>query len=193
VIEAPPAGVVIPPGRPEWTSAEPNLTDSVHTIPVASGPYHRRSDADRALDENLVQAARDYIGEQLGSNLAATFITYDAQQIKSRFVKPANTYHDVANYSIGPMHENFALIEFGPEFRQEINHSWRHFRGESRLWQLGLFAGAGLLLIGSVYGYFRMDNATRGYYTGRLQFMTAAAILSVVGGGVLLARWIHWL
>jgi hypothetical protein len=61
------------------------------------------------------------------------------------------------------------------------------------LTQLGLFAGAGLLLIGSIFSYFRLDNATRGYYTGRLQFMTAASILAVIGGGIFAARWIHWL
>ena len=46
---------------------------------------------------------------------------------------------------------------------------------------------------GSVFSYFRLDNATRGCYTGRLQFLTAAAILAVIGGGVFAARWIHWL
>ena len=51
----------------------------------------------------------------------------------------------------------------------------------------------GLLLLASVFGYFRMDNATRGYYTGRLQFMTAAAILGIVGVGAILSQWIHWL
>jgi hypothetical protein len=44
-----------------------------------------------------------------------------------------------------------------------------------------------------MFGYFRVDNATRGYYTGRLQFLSAAAILAIVGAGVVLARWIHWL
>jgi hypothetical protein len=39
----------------------------------------------------------------------------------------------------------------------------------------------------------RLDNATRGYYTGRLQFMTAATILGVIGAGAVLAQWIHWL
>jgi hypothetical protein len=47
--------------------------------------------------------------------------------------------------------------------------------------------------LGSVFGYFRLDNATRGYYTGRLQFMAAAAILAIVGAGALLGRWITWL
>ena len=45
----------------------------------------------------------------------------------------------------------------------------------------------------AVFGYFRVDNATRGYYTGRLQFLSAAAILAIVGAGVFCARWIYWL
>ena len=59
--------------------------------------------------------------------------------------------------------------------------------------QTGLVSGAMLLLLTSVFGYFRLDNATRGYYTGRLQFMTAAAILAVVGAGVIAAQYITWL
>jgi len=66
-------------------------------------------------------------------------------------------------------------------------------RATSRLAQTGLLSGGVLLLLGSIFGYFRLDNATRGYYTGRLQFMTAAAILAVVGAGAVLAQWIHWL
>src|SRR5438094_603632 len=31
--------VEIPPGRPKWIGAEPNLRGKVHTIPVSSGPY----------------------------------------------------------------------------------------------------------------------------------------------------------
>src|SRR3954451_241620 len=38
-IEAVQETVEIPPGRPKWIGAEPNLRGKVHTIPVASGPY----------------------------------------------------------------------------------------------------------------------------------------------------------
>ena len=57
----------------------------------------------------------------------------------------------------------------------------------------GLFSGGVLLLVGSIFSYFRLDNATRGYYTGRLQFLMAAAILAIVGAGALVSRWIVWL
>ena len=116
-----------------------------------------------------------------------------ARSIRDRFIKPSNIYHEEITVSFGPMHQTHALLEFDAKFRKELDSRWAKVRGASRLSQLGLFAGAGLLFIGSIFGYFRLDNATRGYYTGRLQFMTAAAILAVVGAGALVAQWITWL
>jgi len=192
-IEAPAATVEIPPGRPKWVGAEPNLRGKIHTVPVSSGPYATDPQAKRALDEALVKATNEYIAEQLDSELAPTLLRYDARTIKERFVKEENRYHDVARYSVGWMHEHFALIEFGPDFRKELDARWTNVRATSRLAQTGLISGAALALLASVFGYFRLDNATRGYYTGRLQFMTAAAILAVVGAGAVIAQWIHWL
>jgi hypothetical protein len=187
--------VIVPPGRPEWVNAEPKLSGKVHTVAVASGPYKREGDSRRALDEELVKATHEYIAEQLGRDLATKFIRYDAKTIKRRFVKSDNLYHDEATYSdpIGPMHEYFALLEFDADFRRELDQKWNNVRATSRLTQTGLFAGAALLFLTSIFGYFRLDNATRGYYTGRLQFMTAAAILAIVGAGIFVARWIHWM
>jgi hypothetical protein len=194
---APSVTIHIPAGRPSWTSAEPVTTGKdLDTIPVGSGPYKRLSDARRALDRAIEAATNEYIRNHLGdSQLAPQLLRYDVQQIKSRFVKRENLYEDAPNFpdSVGEMHECFALLEFTPEFRAELDHGWATVRSTSRMTQLGLFAGAALLLLASVFGYFRLDNATRGYYTGRLQFLTAAAILAVIGAGVFAAQWIHWL
>lgn len=184
--------IEIPPGRPEWVGAEPNLSGKVHTISVASGPYATKKQSQAALDKALTKAMKDYVAEQLGSTTAARMITFDAGTIKRRFVKD-NTYHDEAKYSVGKMHENFALLEFDSKFRSELIRRWNQVRAKSRLASVAVFAGAALLLVASVFGYFRADNATRGYYTGRLQFMAAAAILAVVGFGTIINRSIPWL
>jgi hypothetical protein len=187
--------VEIPPGRPKWIGSEPNFRGKIHTIPVASGPYKTDSQSKRALNEALVKATNEYIAEQLGSELAPKLIRYDARTIHERFVKKENEYHDTARYSdpVGYMHEHFALLEFDTKFRNDLDSRWTKVRATSRLAQTGLVSGAALLLLASVFGYFRLDNVTRGYYTGRLQFMTAAAILAVVGVGAALSQWIHWL
>jgi hypothetical protein len=196
VLEVPPTDeVIIPPGRPAWVEQDPQTTSAgVHTIPVSSGPFKRHIDAIRGLDAALMNETSRYIADHIGSDLAPTFLRYDAATIRRDLVKPANIYEEkIVSPTTGDMNQIHALIEIDQSFRAQLDEQWQQVRATSRLTQLGLFAGAGLLLIGSIFSYFRLDNATRGYYTGRLQFLTAAAILAVIGGGVFAARWIHWL
>jgi len=187
--------IVIPAGRPEWVkTGKSDFSDpKVHKIYVTSDPYKEPHDAQRALDEALKRKTDEYIGDQLHSPLAAKFIPYDAQTIRDRFVK--QTYRETITFDdpIGPMQQLHAQLEFDEAFRNEISHHWAGRIAESRLYQVGLIAGASLLLLGSVFSYFRLDNATRGYYTGRLQFMTAAAILAVVAFGAVAAFHFTWL
>lgn len=194
-----PLDVVIPPGRPSWVESEPKRDGSVHTTAVKSGPYKRDSDARQALDKELEEQTAAYIAETLGSKLAKQFIWYDASQIKAELVARDKDngqyiYHEtIESPSVGSMEQYHALIEFSPGFQDRIRSQWDEVKAKSRLAQLGLIAGAAILLLGTVFSYFRVDTATRGYYTGRLQFLSAAAILAIVGAGVFLARWIHWL
>ena len=186
--------IVIPAGRPEWVKiAQSDLTGPVHKIYVTSDPYKLPRDAQHGLDEAMKRATDDYIADQLNSPLAAKFIPYDVESIRDRFVK--QTYHETVIFPepVGPMKQLHALLEFDQGFRDELRHHWAGRIAESRIYQVGLGAGAALLLLASVFGYFRLDNATRGYYTGRLQFMTAAAILAIVALGAAAAFRFTWL
>jgi hypothetical protein len=192
-IEVEPTGVIIPPGRPSWVESPPMHVGEVHTTAVSSQPFARLNDCWQALDKELVRATDEYIAEHLGQSFATQFVRYDAKTIRSRFVKPENMYHEQIVVSIGPMHQVHALLEFKPEFRAELDERWAQVTRYSRLSQVGLGSFALLALLSVVFGYFRLDNATRGYYTGRLQFLTAAAILAIVGVGVVAARWVVWM
>lgn len=185
--------VLIPPGRPDWVETASVRVGSVHSTAVNSGPFSLPIEAERELDQLLKAKTDEYIAEHLGSSLAPSFVGYDIVRIKRELIKPTNTYREQITVSVGPMHQSHALLEFSPEFRREIEHRWNQVKGTARLGQTGFVALGALLLLGTVFGYFRLDTATRGYYTGRLQFLAAAAILSVVGAGVVLARWVPWL
>jgi hypothetical protein len=181
----------IPAGRPEWISRN-IMVGAEHAIAVTSGPWATEAEADRELN-NVIKAKTDeYIAEQLGSMLAPQLIRYDAVAIKRELIHQP-IYREQGSFSVGPMHQAHALIEFGPDFRKKITDKWVDLTAYYRLMQTGLIAGGALLFLGTIFSYFRLDNATRGYYTGRLQFMTAAAILAIVGSGAVLARWIYWL
>jgi len=187
-----PEGPVIPPGRPEWVGKN-IMVGSEHSIAVCSGPWATEAEADRELDKIIKAATDEYIAEQLGSTLAPQLIRYDAPTIKRELIRQ-NIFHEQISVSIGPMQQAHALIEFGPEFRNHLQRRWTDLTANWRLAQTGLIACGALLFLGTIFSYFRLDNATRGYYTGRLQFLAAAAILAIVGSGAVLARWwIYWL
>jgi hypothetical protein len=153
-IEAPPDTIEIPPGRPDWIGKKPDYTGEIHIMSVASGPYARQQDAEKALDKVLVQATSKYISDQVGPR-AAQALRYDAKTIKKRFVKPDNTYRDVARYSVGPMHETFVRLEFGPDFRKEIKAKQRQVVASQRLEETGIAAASSLALLGAAFVFFR--------------------------------------
>ncbi|HEY2415178.1 MAG TPA: hypothetical protein VGI40_23240 [Pirellulaceae bacterium] len=181
--------IQIPAGRPDWIGQQPSSSGKIHTISIASGPYATNRESLQALDDAIVKATKEYIAEQLNSDLAAQLITYDARTIKRNFVKD-DTYHDEATYSVGKMHENFARLQFDQKFRTEIGRRWNQVRASGRLLQTGVFAGASLLVVASIFGYFRTDHVTRGHYNRRLQFLAATALITIAATATLALRFI---
>jgi hypothetical protein len=179
---------------PAWVGSEPVREGSIHTTAVSSDPYTTELEAEKALDAELEKQTDDYVEWVLGSKLAPKFIHYKADDIKRELVPADKTYADkVESPTVGLVHRRHALLEFKPEFRDRLKHEWNEIKAKWRLAQFGLVAGGAILFLATVFGYFRLDTATRGYYTGRLQFLSAAAILAIVGAGAVLARWIAWL
>lgn len=187
------SGVIIPEGRPTWVEAPPVREGAVHATSVCSDPFSTPSHAMHALDEKLQAATSEYIAEYLHSDLAPSLIRYNVSEIKQKLLSPQNVYQEEITVSIGKMHQVHAKLEFPANFREQLDRRWAELRATYRLAETGLISGGVLLLLATVFGYFRLDNATRGYYTGRLQFMAAAAILAIVASGAMFSRWIHWL
>lgn len=191
-VQASSTEVVIPPGRPDWVEKPPVEFGPTHTISVCSGPYNKQRDAERELDQLLKRQTDQYIANYLGSPLAPQFIRCELSQIKNELVRPSNVYHEQITVSIGPMQQVHALLEFSPDFRRQIEQRWQQVRAVSRLGQMALFAAGALLFLGTVFGYSRLDSATRGNQTGRLRFLAAAAIMTILAGSVFVAQCIPW-
>jgi hypothetical protein len=191
--DSPTQDVVIPPGRPAWVESEPAEAGDVYTWPVSSGVQLSKQACRRALDEKLQAATRQYLDQILGRNNASAWVDYDTPYIRAHLLRPENIYHEVIQTSVGPVHQSHGLLEFDDSFRQQSQERWSELRATSRLLQVGLGAGLVLGVVGAFFAFFRLDTATRGYYTRRLQLAVAGAILTMIAAGVLLARCIPWI
>lgn len=181
--------------RPSWIDEMPTREGEVHTQVVSSDPHVRIQDAYKALDAQLKEETDAYIRWYLASDTAPQIIDLDVRYIKQRLRNPQLEYTEIREYSVGPMRTTYARLDFDEQFRNEMDERWQNEVSRNRLLITALAGGGVFLLLLTVFAYFRLDTATRGYYTGRLQFLTIAAILALVAAGVMAVRWVgfQWL
>jgi hypothetical protein len=177
--------------RPDWLDADPSLEGDEHFVAIKGGPYAKARECERHLDAEILRATREYIDEYIGTPKASVLVAYNLDEIKDRLVE--SIFAEKLDTSVGIMNQVHARLRFDRGFRNELDDRWARIRAGSRLVQTGMGAAIVLLLIGILFSYFRLDTATKGYFTGRLQFAASAAILALVAASVLLARWIPWM
>jgi hypothetical protein len=199
------AGQPIVPARPEWVEAGESQQGDSKVVVVSSGPQAHLGECRPALDLELERVVGEYVdqylGQVYGNHFRPTqFINYSADYIRQELVDAGKTYDEKIQFSFGPMYQSHAQVAFTPQFRTVLDQQRAHLDKQwERLVVTGRLSGAalifGLLLafLAVVSGYFRLDTATRGFYTARLQFLATVAILVVIVAGVLLARNIHWM
>ncbi|MFW6171524.1 MAG: hypothetical protein ACODAD_13625 [Planctomycetota bacterium] len=175
--------------RPEWVDQPDQDVGQVHRISIASGPFSRLRHARKELYDNLKTATDEYINEVVGHPHAAEWVGYDEDEVRRRFVAPDHYYDEkVVSPSFGPMQQSHALLEFGPQFHQQIEQAWHDVMARAQLIKVALGSAAVLAALVLLFGYFKTDIATGGSYSGRLKFVTIAAILSLIAAGFVIAR-----
>ena len=98
-------------------------------------------------------------------------------------------YSEVVNSdTVGPMHQIHALLEIDDRARADIDRLWHNAVVTDRLWYTGAGAALVLALLGTFYGYLRLDLRTGGAQKGRLQ-LAATLVALIVAAGALMARW----
>ncbi len=201
---ATPGKPIIPP-RPEWVEAEPVNEGDSRAVVVSSGPQGHLGECQSALDAELERAVNQYIDEYLGQVYgdkfqASTLVNFPAKYIRDELVDDGKIYEEKIQFSFGPMYQSHAQVAFTPAFRAvldgervHLDKQWEQIVVAGRLTGAAIIFGLILALLAVVSGYFRLDTATRGFYTARLQFLATVAILAVIVAGVLLARNVHWM
>jgi hypothetical protein len=178
--------------RPEWLEALPKYDDGVLKVAVKAGPYFTARDCEPDLEREVNLAVADFVNQRAQAKHASNFIHFSLDELRRRDVV-REQFSEQLETSLGLMNQVHAQLAFDDAFAKEVDLRWSEIRSKSRLAQVGMGAGIIVLMLGTLFSYFRLDTATKGYYTGRLQFGTAGAILALVAASVLLAKLIPWM
>jgi hypothetical protein len=182
-----PENRVVIPQRPEWVGSKQTI-DDVFQQGVSSALELRPNQTRASLDQRLVQAVDDYIRQYLGNDQATMFIHYDAAEIRRLLADSSTEFSDVVETSAGKMHQSHVLLKITPEFRAALDARWQQVVQYARVLSTSGIALGVLVMLGMLFAYFRVDNATKGYYTRRLQMLLVAAILGVLAAGFLFTQ-----
>lgn len=169
--------------KPSWAGKPAKLERGVYRMSVPSGLYVTRLECERALDVAMHNAVAEYVENYLQVD-EARLVELDDRYIKNNIQK--DEYEETVVRSVGPMQQVVALLEFDDRVRAEITNRYRTVIVRMRLWTFGSGALAVLALIGTLFGYLKLDHLTQGHHRRRLQWAAAATILGVVAGAALI-------
>lgn len=169
--------------RPEWTQRHGWSQSPIRYRVVSSERWATREEALKDAVARAVPVAQEFAAE------ANPRITPSWQVpprvIYDRLVRDEHV--ETVDWTYGSMYRAHLLLELSPERRDNLISEWRQWVLERRLTQLGAGLGFVLICLSSVLGYLRLDEATRGYYSGWLR---AGLVATVAGSAAVLYTWI---
>lgn len=171
--------------RPGWVDEPARLDGNVYRVTVVSDPYITQDECIRSLDPKLAEVTRKYVSDLLGDE-AARGLNVEGEFVRERIVY--DQYAERYQSSVGPMWRVHANLRFDESVQRELRDHWRAAVLDRRLLLTGGGGLALLALLGTLFGYLKLDTATRGYYTRRLQLAAGVVILAIVALGVILAE-----
>ncbi len=183
--------------QPAWMSIPSEEALVRHQQVIASKLYFSSQETESDLDSAMEDAVSRYVNNYLGESNASLLIRHDTEFIRSNLVK--EQFEEVWNVKQfdKKMYRRHVLLDFNDSFRSRIDGEWRDVVQTSKVLTTGLGAFGLLGLMGVAFAYLRLDTVTKGRYSGRLQFVAAAAILALSAAGVLFANvnaeWLRWM
>jgi hypothetical protein len=164
----------------------PNWMDEPQGKQGSDGAYHKiasvelrrsRAECEEELPAELRKAVKQYIDQFLGDEGAAELVAMPVFDIHEHLIK--GQWEEHTSDILGPIVNLHTLLVFDGKANAEIKDRYQHARVAERLTSTGFGAGLLLGLLGTVFGYLKLDTLTRGYYSRRLQFAAGSVILAL--------------
>lgn len=188
--------LVVSPSKsaPAWVETPPAVEEvqgAVYIDTYAVGPYSTPAECVDPQREQLVQAIRKFLDDSqpagseemiyapdalLGPDAPLGMSTYELYQ---RFVK--DRYLTESDSSILPMYTLHTLVVIDERGGEELIERTIAKAHSEQLEKVGVLSCGVLGLLALAFGLLKLDESTKGYYTGRLLIGVPAAIMGVLG------------
>lgn len=160
--------------------------DGIPYVLITTKPHRTPQQAKNELDRLMLDAANERYKAAVSSPRVTFWYPLDLAYVRSELL-----VRDGERFL--PDHEGqfvgHALLGFDKPFETRL----RAVRVASRSMQIVAVGGATLALMMVAFAFLRLDRATRGLYTGRLQTWAVVACAVVVCVTGIVAYWIPWI
>ncbi|HEV3115762.1 MAG TPA: hypothetical protein VGY58_01835 [Gemmataceae bacterium] len=174
------AGRLRIPGHPPAQSAKARGQQQTHSW-IVPGFGVRESDAMQDGLRRARETVVSYLADQgvyLNWDLPASYI--EKHMVKN--VKPAED-KDVGVAGIEPVKQMDLYVELSPRDYQYFMKRESELRGQERMTMLGKVLAGVIAFLAVVAGYFRLEEATKGYYTAWLR-IGVLTLVAAIGAGL---------
>jgi len=166
--------------RPSWVDNSPKRVGNVYRVVVTSGPYKTEEECYQHLDPQLREVVKQRI-EQLmpGSSMEdlrqlGIGLKYVLREICTE------AWVETSLASFGEMKKVHILMQFAAAQDKQLEQAVRSYQRTDRIAGVGTVAGATVASLMLLYGLFKTDTLTKGYYSKRLFFGVPAVIIVIV-------------
>lgn len=173
---------------PAWVHQGSFHEDGCDYILIETEGCHTPLDANNELNEEITAAISDALDRRFGDRVGQQ-ITFSSKYVKTNLlmedrsiVRPyqdefTEEFADRLGKKYGEFYRGYAQLKLDTSFYHEAQIRWRQEQTRLRLISVALVSLTVLALLTTTYGYLRLNQATRGFYSNRLLTIGIAAIM----------------
>lgn len=164
-----------------------SLNNDAFYTTIATLQFHEdnREEMREDFRQKVEQRVNEYIDLQLLEEGASRHIDLPYSYIQENIIKIEypETGDDSIDENGKQMVTTHARLVFSPEVNKHIRKLYKDTVVVHRIGFFAAIAGMFLAFVGTIYGYFRLDTATKGYYSGRLKMAAIAIFILILAAG----------
>jgi len=176
---------LLPSNRPDWVDKPPRRVGDAYQMSVSTEPYTTRLECEARIP-NLLQEALNQFLEKSSGRESMGLVKLRADQLRQLVMAE---WEEPYQSSVGMMTRIHLLLNFDQKAKGLIDDALHMNIFATRAAVTGTGLVGVWLLLGTIWGYLKMDLNTKGVYRKRLRAAAGLAILVIVVASILVLRF----